>query len=217
MADDTTLEGRLVTALAKIGLATKTRDWHEAGAAGLTPTQGQALALLRTRAPLRLAAVAEALGITRPTASAAVATLVRKGLVAKRRAADDGRAVALTLSTRGARAAAEAATWPDFLLAAIAPLSTAERTVLYRALVKIIRTLQVAGEIAPARMCVSCRYFLADAHPGTARPHHCAFVDAAFAGADLRLDCPDHEAASAAEAERAWERFVAVGEPLTDV
>ena len=44
---DEPLDRRVTTGLAKIGIALKQQAWAEAGGRGLTPTQGQALALLR--------------------------------------------------------------------------------------------------------------------------------------------------------------------------
>jgi hypothetical protein len=47
-----------------------------------------------------------------------------------------------------------------------------------------------------ARMCVSCRFFRPEAHPGEESPHHCALLDLALARSDLRVDCPEHELAA---------------------
>ena len=59
-------------------------------------------------------------------------------------------------------------------------------------------------------MCVSCRFFQPHAHPEDAeRPHHCAFVDAPFGDRALRVDCPEHDAASADVVARNWAEFVA--------
>ena len=44
---DEPLDRRVTTGLAKIGIALKQQAWAEAGGRGLTPTQGQVLALLR--------------------------------------------------------------------------------------------------------------------------------------------------------------------------
>ena len=44
---DEPLDKRVTTGLAKIGIALKQQAWAEAGGRGLTPTQGQVLALLR--------------------------------------------------------------------------------------------------------------------------------------------------------------------------
>jgi hypothetical protein len=44
--------------------------------------------------------------------------------------------------------------------------------------VKMIRALQEEGRIPLASMCAICRFFRPCAHPGSGRPHHCAYVDA---------------------------------------
>jgi len=196
---------RVSTGLAKIGMALKARAWRGASPERVTPTQAQALVLLRG-APrgLRLDEVAKGLGVTAPTASDAVAALVSKGLVSRGRSVDNHRAVALTLTADGAALADRVAEWPDFLLRAVGTLEPAEQAAFLRGLVKIIRTLQEAGDIPPQRICVSCRYFRPNVHSDHERPHHCAFVDAPFGDRHLRLDCLEQEPASAEEAKANW-------------
>jgi DNA-binding MarR family transcriptional regulator len=205
---DEPLAKRVSTGLAKIGLALKQQAWVEAGGRGLTPTQGQVLALLRANpAGLRLGALADLLGVTAATTSDSVTALHRKGLVAKLPMADDGRAVLVRLTAAGVQEAAAAAAWPDFLLEAVDELSGAEQAAFLRSLVTMIRTLQARGRIPVARMCVSCRFFQPFRHDHPTTPHHCAFVDAPFGDGELRLDCPDHAAAPAEQAERSWRVF----------
>jgi DNA-binding MarR family transcriptional regulator len=187
--------------------ALRQEAWQRGGRRGLTPTQSQAVVLLARQGGQRLGALAADLGVTAPTASDVVAALVAKGLVQKTRARGDARAVALELTAAGRREARRASQWPDAFLAAADELSHAEQAVLLRALTKMIRRLQLEGRIPVARMCASCRFFRPDAHPGTARPHHCAFVDAAFGDAELRLECADHETADADLAGVTFERF----------
>lgn len=50
---------------------------------------------------MRLSAVADGLAVTAATASDAVKVLVEKGLVQKTRSAEDGRAIAITLTAAG--------------------------------------------------------------------------------------------------------------------
>jgi DNA-binding MarR family transcriptional regulator len=197
------LAERVTTGLSKIGLALKSQAWQQAGPQGLTPTQGQILALLAARPPegMRVAELAAALGVTSATASDAIRTLAIKEHVDKERSEPDARVVRVRLTERGRREAKAAAAWPDFLLAAVGELSEAEQEVFLTGLVKMIRALQERGQISVARMCVTCRYFRPNLHKDPVRPHHCAFADAAFGPRHLRLDCPDHEAAETA-AER---------------
>jgi DNA-binding MarR family transcriptional regulator len=198
---------RVVTALAKIGLALRTQAWREAETRGLTPTQGQILALLRAHDGMRLGAIAEALAVTPQTASNAVTALVAKQLVRKRARADDARALALTLTPAGVRVADEAARWPDFLLAAIATLDAQEQAAFLTGLMKVVRTLQERGQIPVSRMCLTCRFFRPHVHDDAQRPHHCAFVDAPFGPRALRFDCADHAPAEKKAADAAWRKF----------
>ena len=201
----------VVTGLTKIGLALKSHAWQEGEGRGLTPTQAQILALLRlrSRGGVRLTELANALAVSLATASEAVDALVRKGFVQKERHPKDKRVLALTLTEMGSREADHVAGWPDFLQKAVDALSPDEQTVFLTGLIKMIRTLQVEGQIPVSQMCVTCRYFQPNVYADLERPHHCAFVNAPFGDRHLRLSCPDHETAPAEEAQQVWLRFVA--------
>lgn len=203
---------RVTAGLAKIGLVLRSRAWKGAGPAGLTPTQGHALALLRD-APegLRLAALAKLLGISAPTASDAVTSLVTKGLVSKL-PGPDRRSINLVLTPEGDSAAERTRDWPDFLADAVETLPAGEQAALLRGLVRVIRSLQVSGEIPAQRMCVTCRFFRPYEHDDNLNPHHCAYVDAAFGDRHLRLNCGEHASAEPAEQEAHWQRFTVVAD-----
>ncbi len=200
---------RVSVGLAKIGLALRSQAWKSAGRRKLTPTQGQVLAVMRAHPgdAVRLSAIADELAITRATASGAVSTLVDKGLVEKRPASDDQRAVALTLTEAGRAEAGQIMEWPDFLLPAVDAMAPAEQEVFLVGLIKMIRTLQQNGQIPVTRMCVTCDYFRPDVHDDPGTPHHCAFVDTPFGNRHLRLDCVDHQAAAPAELAAMWNTF----------
>lgn len=202
---------RVTSGLAKIGLVLRSRAWKGAGTAGVTPTQGHALGLLRD-APdgMRLGAIAKLLGISAPTASEAMNTLVTKGLAAKTPGLDK-RSISLVLTPEGEALADQTREWPDFLADAVDTLDAAEQAALLRALVKVIRALQVRDEIPHQRMCVTCEHFRPFAHADLLNPHHCAYVDAAFGDRHLRLNCPEHAEAPASAQEDAWERFTEQG------
>lgn len=202
------LPDRLAAGLAKIGLALRSRAWREARGRGLSPTQGQILALLERRAaPLTLEEIARELAVTPATASDAVAALQAKRLVRKGRSRGDRRALALTLTARGRKEAQRAASWPDFLAKVAGELDAAEQAALLRALIKMIRALQERGEIPVARMCVTCRFFRPHRYADPIRPHHCDFVNAPFGDRDLRLDCADHAPAAPGQARLIWQSF----------
>lgn len=198
---------RVAAGLARVALVLKSHAWKGAAPAGVTPTQGQALALLR-EAPdgMRLSALAHRLGISPPTASDAVASLAAKGLVEKA-AGPDRRSVALRLTPAGGAVADRTDDWPAFLASAVETLPPGEQAAFLRGLVMIIRALQQAGDIPLQRMCVTCRHFRPKMHADPANPHHCAYVDAAFGDRHLRLACAEHAPADPPAAAAAWATF----------
>lgn len=205
------LEVRVSNGLAKIGGAIRSHGWRAAGAVRLTPTQAQALTLLRGEPRgLRLSVIAAALAVTAPTASDALASLVGKGLVQRGDDPTDRRAAAFALTVEGRVISEGLATAPDFLARAIDALAPGEQVDLHLALIKTVRALQEAGDIPVQRMCLSCRYFRPFVRPDDAeKPHVCAYADAPFGDRHLRLDCREQEPATAGERAELWSAFKA--------
>ena len=73
----------------------------------VTLPQYRALIVVASRGPQRVASLAEALGVTPPTATRMSERLVRKGLVRRRTARDDRREVRLSLTPAGQALVAE--------------------------------------------------------------------------------------------------------------
>ena len=187
----------------------RSQAWEWAEGAGLTPTQGEILVLLMQRkGPMRLGEIARETALTAATTSDAVSTLETKGLVEKRRALDDGRALAVRLTARGRTAAKRAAQWPDFLAKAVGTLRDDEQAVFYRTLLKTVHQLEAQGTIPPHRMCLSCTHFEPSKNPKKA-PHHCALLKMNMSDTDLRLDCSVYEAADVATQKKTWKIFAA--------
>lgn len=201
------LDQRIATGLHKIGLVMKHQMWAQASEEGLSPTQGQILAVLGGDGALSASEVASQLGIGLPTISEAVSTLVEKRLVRRVRDPRHPRARLLRLTASGVRRATKARAWPEFLASAVGRLTEAEQVTLLTALVKMIRALQEEGQIPASRMCATCVHFRPHVRKGP-KPHHCAFVDAPMAAQHLRLDCADHQEAAADQQRAAWARFL---------
>lgn len=187
---------QLSFALARLAALARQQDWRAGEAEGLTPTQADILrALTHPAEGLRVGAIAERLHVTQPTASDALAALERKSLVERRADPADGRAALMRLTRRGR---ALARRWPPSFDAVVQALSPRDRAALMGIALRAIDKLQREGAISRQRMCLSCRYFAPNAHPGQTRPHHCRLIDAALSEGDLRADCPEHEEAQAA-------------------
>ena len=203
--DQNGLPDRLVAGLSKLGLAMKSRPWRRQGQQGVGPLQVQVLILLRAK-PNQMATVstiARELSVKLPTASEVIRTLEEKKLVRRRRTEVDNRVVTVHLTAKGAKAGQAGNGWPEVLAAATQQLSASEQVTLLKTLVKLIRALQLDGEISVARMCVSCQYFKPNVHADANKSHQCHFVNAPFGDRDLRIDCSDYLPASQAQAQEA--------------
>jgi DNA-binding MarR family transcriptional regulator len=199
--------GRVTHSLLRLNTAMRSQAWEWAESAGLTPTQGEILVLLMQRkTPLRLGEIARETALTAATTSDAVSTLEAKGLIEKRRALEDGRALAVRLTAKGRTAAKRALQWPDFLTPAIETLGGDERAVFYRMLLKMIRQLQVQGDIPAHRMCVTCRHFEPSKN-AKKTPHQCRALELSYGDVGLRLDCAAHEEADAVTQKKIWKIF----------
>jgi DNA-binding MarR family transcriptional regulator len=190
------LDRKLAAAFERVGQAVRVQLWDQAKAHGLTPTQLQVLLRLAYDPPerRRVGALAVHLDLTQPTLSDAVAVLRRKGLVDSSRATGDARSAVLSLSGRGAELAQTLEDWDMRMRGVLAGLPSTGKEEALRLLLELIAGLQREGVVTVARICVTCRFFMQNAH-GHGQ-HHCALLDLPLDAADLRVDCPEHERAA---------------------
>lgn len=194
------VDAKLVAGLERISRVFKVLLQDAAREHGLSPIQARFLVHLFHR-PVdelrRVGRIAREFDLTPATVSEAISTLQAKGLVAGERSLQDGRVVTLRLTPEGERLAAELSGWAEPVREHLGAFDSGEREAFMSYLMRLIASLQRGGIVTVARMCVTCRHFRQGAHPGSASPHHCALLDAPLAGADLRIDCPEHESGAA--------------------
>ncbi|MCB2015818.1 MAG: MarR family transcriptional regulator [Sphingobium sp.] len=185
------IRDQLIFGLGRLSALARQQEWRAGEDAGLTPTQGDALRLLQGRTEgLRLNQLAAQLSVRPSTASDAVSALVAKGLVKRLPDPENARAVRVSLTKAGHEMLG---TVPDGHSSMVAVLSDAEVEVMHRFVLQTITRLQQAGQIAPQRMCVTCRYFVPESEleqPGRA---YCNLIQAPLEPVDLRINCPEHE------------------------
>jgi DNA-binding MarR family transcriptional regulator len=197
---------QIVFGLGRIATLLRAGQWQAGAGAGLNPAQAEILLRIAGR-PMRPGDLAEHLAVSPASLSDSVSSLVAKGFAERQPDPEDGRARRIAPTTAGAALAASLPVAPDALKDALGALPEFERANFLRMLLTLIRALQDARAIPAQRMCVTCRHFRPNAHDDAARPHHCAFVDAAFGDATLRLDCGDHEAAPPDATAANWRHF----------
>jgi DNA-binding MarR family transcriptional regulator len=192
------VDKKIVAALDRISQAYRVLLQEEAQGRSLSPIQARFLVhLLHHRDELgRVGRLAEEFGLSRATVSDAVRTLESKGLVRRELWPRDGRVASLKLTPAGEEAAAGLSGWTAVVEEQLGAFAPEEKEAVMRFLMRLISALQGEGVISLARMCITCRFFRPDTHPGSASPHHCALLDQPLSGAGLRTDCPEHEPAA---------------------
>lgn len=203
------LPRRLQDGLQRIAAVLRADEWGVTEGLGLNPTQLHLLTYLAGRGAggMRVKAIAAHLGVSQPTATDSIAALERKGLIEKRPDPADARAVAVRATAAGRNLVRLAGRAVTLTGQALEGLAEADQAALLVLIVKVIRALQQAGAVPVQRSCVGCAHFRPHVHRDGRRPHHCAFVDAAFGDRDLRLDCHDHALAEVAAEQANWEVF----------
>jgi DNA-binding MarR family transcriptional regulator len=191
------VDARIVAALERLSQVFRVRLREEAWERDLSPTQAQFLIyLLYHDVELRrVSQLAREFDVTQATVSDAVAALETKGLVKREQWPEDRRVVTLWLTPDGEKLATTLSRWADPVREHLGRFSPEEREAVMSFLIGLVGSLQKSGLITVARMCVTCRFFRQDIHPGEPSPHHCGFLDVPLGDADLRVDCPEHERA----------------------
>ena len=191
------VDTKLVAALERLSQVFRVRLREEARERDLSPTQAQFLIYLRYHDVelRRVSQLAREFDLTQATVSDAVASLETKRLVQREQWPEDRRVVTLRLTPDGEKLATILSEWADPVREHLERFSPEEREAIMRFLVGLIGSLQRSGLITVARMCVTCRFFLQDIHPDEPAPHHCGLLGVPLSGADLRVDCPEHEPA----------------------
>ncbi|MCS7480488.1 MarR family winged helix-turn-helix transcriptional regulator [Umezawaea endophytica] len=186
---------QLLVGLARLGQAVRIDAWRNNGPHNLSPLQADIVTFLAEQTgPRRQGDVVGALASTPPTVSDAVKALRAKGLLESVRDPQDGRATVVRLTPEGDAEARRLGDVSQVMSEAFSVLSEADLAAMLRGTATIMKGLQDRQAIPVSRMCLTCRFFRPNAHPhDAARPHHCAFVDAPFGDAELRVTCPDHQ------------------------
>lgn len=196
------LPHRLATGLARVAVAMHLAADDPAAGLERTLAQQQLLLLLsRRRDVYTLSDLAADVGMTAHATESSISTLVRDGLVVMGPAAASPRDARVTLTDRGRAQAPKLLHWASDLLSELSNLDEIGQRQLLYVVTGHIRRLQRQGQIPVVKMCLTCRFFDGYAHPGTADPHHCRLVDAAFGHQLLRLRCPEQEPAAGVAAD----------------
>lgn len=193
------VDSKIAAALERLSQAFRVLLWEKNKTCNLSPIQIQFLVYLLYHAAEQctVGQLAKEFTLTPATVSDAITTLEEKKLVARERQEADRRVAWVSLTTEGKKTARKLSTWANVIQKNIAQFDAQEKVVVMKFLMRLIESLQQAGVITIARMCLTCKFFQPDAHPHAKAPHHCRLLDKPLANSELRLDCPEHEMMSA--------------------
>lgn len=185
---------RITHALERLGRVQRVERQRLASQHGLSPLQVDILMLLHHGLPPQptVGVLAQELSITQPTVTDSIRTLESKGLIIRTTAITDRRRTVIELSHTGTVLTRRFSELPDDVTQAVAALPFDEHGPLLEALLGVIEHLVVSGTISVARTCTTCRFYSTEN-----ATHHCSLLDADLQSVELRVNCPDHEAASA--------------------
>lgn len=193
--DQENINRKIAFGFERIAQVLKTLIWVESKDSGLSPIQIQFLILLlyNTHREWTVSDLAAYFQLTPATVSDALTALEGKNLIVRRHDAEDRRVSLLTLTPAGKRKAAKLSGWMNAIQDVVSALDGADKITVLKSLIGIVAALQERGLISQVQMCLTCKFFRANVHPGKPKPHHCAYVDKPLGNADLRIDCPDYD------------------------
>ena len=191
------VDAKVVATLERLSQVFRVRLREEARRSNLSPIQAQFLIhLFHHDVELRrVSQLAREFDLTPATVSDAVTSLESKELVRREQWPEDRRVVTLRLTPDGEDLATTLSEWADPIREHLERFPQEQRETVMCFLLELAGSLQRSGLITVARMCVTCRFFQRDVHPGNASPHHCSLLNVPLGSSNLRVDCPEHEAA----------------------
>lgn len=194
MTDRADLDRRLLDAVERLGRALRLARQRIATDRGVSVLQLQIVERIAHRGAGRIGDLAAALDVSQPTISDAVASLEDKGLVRRRRDPADRRVTTVELTATGVVLAGDVGDELAALRDAPRETATDQVATALEVVLREIARLQRNGIITEARTCLTCHHFEPGGDGSVAR---CLLLAEDLPPAALRVDCPDHLAATA--------------------
>ena len=191
-AQNQDLAAKIVAGLERVAETFRVLLWDHAKKIGLSPIQIQLLIFTHYHAEewCNVSDFAREFNMTKPTISDAVRVLHKKKLIQKIPSPTDGRAYHIQLTGEGKKIVQETADFGSPVYQVIADFKQDDQQHFYRLLNELVFKLNRKGVIQIQRSCQNCRFYQADGEE-----RFCQFLGKPLSTSDLRLDCPEFEAA----------------------
>ena len=136
--------------------------------------------------------IALEVGVTKPTISKALDTLVRRGIVLRSVLAKDKRRQFVELSPTGEQLLEHLTGWKATVEEQLSSFSDHLRKQTFGFLLKLIDSLQQAGLIRPGDVCLACRYLSKDRREENGTLYHCKLLARPIADSELVVECKEY-------------------------
>jgi DNA-binding MarR family transcriptional regulator len=188
------MESKIVVALERISEAFRVLLWQEGKDLGISPIQIQILIFLLFHgdAKRKVSYLAQEFNMSKPTVSDAVKVLERKGFIRKEIQPGDTRSYMMHLTEEGKKVAEKMSLFANPMEKILQGWEETEKSRMLGSLLDLIYQLTQVRLISVPRMCFTCRFYGKDEKGSQ---HFCHLLSLPLPEPDLRIDCPEHEAA----------------------
>lgn len=189
-----TIDEKIIQAIERIARAQRILLWDRAKLYGLTPLQSQILFYISENNPEKctIMNLSLELGVSQPTISDSVKTLMKKGLVEQEVWEKNRHFKLLKLTDKGKEILKALRIWDDYLRRPLKEFSEEEKKLAFNFLLDYVAKLRKDKTLLMAKTCVFCKFL--EEKAGT---YYCKLFNMNMKKEDLRIDCPDFEEASA--------------------
>lgn len=186
------IDNKISAGLERLGQVFRTLLWEKAKAYGLSPVQIQLLIFIQQhQASLcTISYLAQEFNLSKPTISDAVKILEQKKLIEKKSNPADSRSYSIGATAEGKKIIRQTEDFADPVARLVAELKETDQLSLWNSISRLIVQLNELHVISVQRNCSNCRFY-----SSTENHHYCNLLKIKLLPKDIRIDCPEFEAA----------------------
>lgn len=183
-------EDKIVDLLDKTSQITRYIQWEINKKTGVSPLMAQIIEYLgNTSGNLKTPAkIADEIGVTRPTVTDALKSLIKKGYIREKVNSEDKRFKILYLTKKG-ESFLKNSIYKVILKSSLKSLSRDKKENLFFSLINFVADLNKRGILPIARICLNCENFEKNKFKETKKPHYCKLLKQKMNDFDLNVNC----------------------------
>jgi len=191
MMENKDLDTKIIEAIDRIARAQKILLWDRAKLLGLTPLQTQILLFVAENKEENnnVTLISLELGVSQPTISDAVKTLIKKGLLETMVWEKNRHYRLLRLTEKGKAILSQLKEWDKYLKRPLSKISEEEKIAFFKFLLDYVVELRNDKTLLLLRACPLCKYF----EKKDENTYYCKLFEMDLKVKDLRVECPDYE------------------------